>query len=172
MPDDPRIDPEDPGEHDPDGLGLAGQIARAYRGRPVRRRRLPGQRPQPRSEERRETGEPAPVGGALDRLISDYGWSEALAVNRLLGGWSQLVGPDIAENTQVLGYEDGVVVVQAATTAWATQLRLLAPTIVAKLNDRLGDGKVLRIDIRNPSGPSWKKGPRSAPGRGPRDTYG
>ncbi|MDP4886606.1 MAG: DUF721 domain-containing protein, partial [Aquiluna sp.] len=23
-----------------------------------------------------------------------------------------------------------------------------------------------------PSAPSWKKGPRSVPGRGPRDTYG
>lgn len=159
-------------DHDPDGLELAGQIARAYRGRPVRRRRPSGKPGPRRRESGRDSDEPALVGGALDRLISDYGWSEQLAVNRLLGGWAQLVGPDIAENTEVLGYSDGVVVVQAASTAWATQLRLLAPTIVAKLNDQLGDGKVVRIDIRNPSAPTWKKGPRSAPGRGPRDTYG
>lgn len=164
-----RSNPED--DHDADGLGLAGQIARAYRGRPIRRRGT-SRRPRRSSESPRDSAEPAPVSGALDRLIADYGWSEQLAVNRLLGGWSQLVGPDIAENTEVLGYTDGVVMVQAASTAWATQLRLLAPTIVAKLNEQLGDGNVVRIDIRNPSGPSWKKGPRSAPGRGPRDTYG
>ena len=30
----------------------------------------------------------------------------------------------------------------------------------------------LLIEVLGPHGPSWKKGPRSAGGRGPRDTYG
>lgn len=166
-------DTPDRDEHDPDGLGLAGQIARAYRGRPLRRAAKQSRRQRPQARPDARSGDdPAPVAGALDRLISDYGWTEQMAVSRVLVGWPQLVGPDIAQNTDVLGYVDGVVSVQASSTAWATQLRLLAPTIVAKLNAQLGDGTVIRIDIRNPSAPSWKKGPRSAPGRGPRDTYG
>jgi predicted nucleic acid-binding Zn ribbon protein len=50
---------------------------------------------------------------------------------------------------------------------------MLAPRIVAKLNEALGDGTVTRIEVRGPQAPSWKNGPRSIRGaRGPRDTYG
>ena len=34
------------------------------------------------------------------------------------------------------------------------------------------EGRVTVFDVRGPQGPSWKKGPRSVRGRGPRDTYG
>ena len=71
------------------------------------------------------------------------------------------------------GDEGGHVVVQTDSTAWATQMRLLAATVVRRLNEELGDGTVARIDVRGPVAPSWKKGRRSVrDGRGPRDTYG
>ncbi|MGB4918016.1 MAG: DUF721 domain-containing protein, partial [Propionicimonas sp.] len=37
---------------------------------------------------------------------------------------------------------------------------------------QLGQGTVERVVVVGPSAPSWKKGKRSVPGRGPRDTYG
>ncbi|MFZ1282737.1 MAG: DUF721 domain-containing protein, partial [Propionicimonas sp.] len=46
------------------------------------------------------------------------------------------------------------------------------PQLVARLNDQLGQGTVERVVVVGPSAPSWKKGKRSVPGRGPRDTYG
>ena len=68
---------------------------------------------------------------------------------------------------------DGRLVVRTDSTAWATQLRLLAPTIVRRLNEELGHGTVTVIDVQGPHLPTWKKGPRSVrDGRGPRDTYG
>ncbi|MGH3504639.1 MAG: DUF721 domain-containing protein, partial [Nocardioidaceae bacterium] len=70
-------------------------------------------------------------------------------------------------------YRDGYLSVRTDSTSWATQLRLLAPTLVARLNAELGHGTVLRIDIVGPATPSWRKGRRSVRGgRGPRDTYG
>ena len=63
--------------------------------------------------------------------------------------------------------------VRTDSTAWATQLRLLAPTVVRRLNEELGAGTVTALDVQGPLGPSWKKGRRSTrDGRGPRDTYG
>ena len=63
--------------------------------------------------------------------------------------------------------------VRTDSTAWATQLRLLAPTVVRRLNEELGHGTVALIEVAGPHLPSWKKGPRSVrDGRGPRDTYG
>jgi predicted nucleic acid-binding Zn ribbon protein len=67
---------------------------------------------------------------------------------------------------------DGELVLQAESTAWATQLRLLAPTVVKRINQELGDGSVRRIRAQGPAGPSWRFGSRHVPGRGPRDTYG
>ena len=59
------------------------------------------------------------------------------------------------------------------STAWATQLRLLSPSLVKRLNEDLGHGTVLVIEVLGPHLPSWKKGRRSTrDGRGPRDTYG
>jgi predicted nucleic acid-binding Zn ribbon protein len=52
-------------------------------------------------------------------------------------------------------------------------MRLLAPNVVRRLNEELGDGTVTVIDVQGPRGPSWKRGLRSVrDGRGPRDTYG
>jgi predicted nucleic acid-binding Zn ribbon protein len=49
----------------------------------------------------------------------------------------------------------------------------MAPQLVAKLNEALGDGTVTRVTVLGPQGPSWKKGRLSVrDGRGPRDTYG
>ncbi len=66
-----------------------------------------------------------------------------------------------------------VAVTVAAAAAEQLEMRLLAPTVVRRLNEELGDGTVTVIDVKGPTGPSWRKGPRSVRGgRGPRDTYG
>lgn len=90
----------------------------------------------------------------------------------MFSDWAGIVGADIAKHSQVVGYADAVVHVQTTSTAWAKELRLLAPRIVARLNEAMGDGSVVRIDVRGPEAPSWKSGPWSVKGRGPRDTYG
>jgi len=61
----------------------------------------------------------------------------------------------------------------ADSTAWATQLRLLAATLVRKLNAELGDNTVRRVKVKGPTGPPGQPGGlRVRGGRGPRDTYG
>ncbi|MGA8987084.1 DUF721 domain-containing protein [Aeromicrobium sp.] len=156
-----------------DGLGLARDIANSYRGKasavpPSGKRRV---RPAKPSRDKRD--EPSPLSDLLGQVVSEQGWEGKLSDQRIFTDWTALVGPEVAQHAQVEAYEDGEVHVRAASTAWATQLKMLAPRIVAKLNEQLGDGTVLRIIVRGPQAPSWKKGPRSIRGaRGPRDTYG
>ena len=50
--------------------------------------------------------------------------------------------------------------------------RLLLSTVLARIEEQVGEGVVTEIVVQGPAGPSWKKGPLSAGGRGPRDTYG
>jgi predicted nucleic acid-binding Zn ribbon protein len=117
--------------------------------------------------------DPQLFGEAIAGLITERGWEIPAAVGDAMDRWPEIVGTDIAAHAEPRAYEDGVLTVQASSTAWATQLRLLAPDIVRRLNTELGHGSVTRIEVRAPKGPSWRKGRlRVQDGRGPRDTYG
>ena len=116
--------------------------------------------------------DPQPLAAALDRVIAERGWETDKAGGDVLGRWPAIVGDEIAAHATPLSFDDGALVLRAETTAWATQLRLLAPQLLARLADELGAGVVRSVTVRGPSGPSWKRGPLSVRGRGPRDTYG
>jgi predicted nucleic acid-binding Zn ribbon protein len=90
----------------------------------------------------------------------------------VFGRWATLVGDDVAAHCTPQTLTEGELLVVAESTAWATQLRLLAPQILAKLRASVGGDVVTRLRVVGPTAPSWKKGPRTVRGRGPRDTYG
>ena len=71
---------------------------------------------------------------------------------------------------QVLG--DNMLAVIADSTAWATQVRLLAPMLVRRLNEEVGDGSVRRVKVRGPQPPRQRGGWRVPGSKGPGDTYG
>lgn len=159
------------GPADDDALRLAREIADAYRaGTPApaarRRRRRPAKPTRP------DRDDALAVGDVLGDLVSDQGWNDRLSAARVFGDWAGIVGPEVAQHCEVDHFTDGVLHLRATSTAWAKELRLLAPRLVARLNAELGQGQVIRIDVRGPEAPSWRKGPRSVKGRGPRDTYG
>lgn len=163
-------DPDDSPDGD-DSLRLAREIADAYRAgtpapAPRRRRRRPDQPARPGREDA------LAVGDVLGDLVSDQGWNDRLSAARVFGDWAGIVGPEVAQHCEVDHFTDGVLHLRATSTAWAKELRLLAPRLVARLNTELGQGQVIRIEVRGPEAPSWRKGPRSVKGRGPRDTYG
>ena len=131
-------------DHDPSGIELARLIARsAQGGAPAPKPRRPSTPAKP--AKKRQPGDPQALGEALDDLIADSGWSTEVNLHHLLGRWPDLVGPANAEHANPEGFEQKVLHVRADSTAWATNLRLLAPSIVARLNEQLGEGTVLRI---------------------------
>ncbi|GAB2678315.1 DciA family protein [Thalassiella azotivora] len=142
--------------------------------------RRPGPAPRPRRRVAgRRTGagpdgrDPQPFASVVERLVAERGWTTPVAVGGVIGRWEQVVGDEVAAHCTPDSFEDGVLVVRTDSTAWATQMRLLAPTVLRRLAEELGQGVVKRLVVRGPSGPSWRRGPRSAyGGRGPRDTYG
>jgi predicted nucleic acid-binding Zn ribbon protein len=167
--------------HDPSGLALARSVAQslgaASRNRPRRSTRLRGQRtvgPGPQvSGAHPDDRDPQRLGAAVERLVESKGWATEVDLRGLLARWSSLVGSANAAHSHPEAFADTVLTVRTDSTAWATQLRLLAPQLVALLNEALGDGTVTRVQVRGPDGPSWKKGRLSVrDGRGPRDTYG
>lgn len=116
--------------------------------------------------------DPQLVATSVDDLVSERGWSEAIAVGGVEGRWQQIVGADVAAHCVPEEFEAGRLTVRTDSTAWATQVRMLAPTLLTRLNDDLGAGTVTHLQVLGPQGPSWKKGRLRVKGRGPRDTYG
>ncbi|PPK93856.1 uncharacterized protein DUF721 [Kineococcus xinjiangensis] len=117
--------------------------------------------------------DPQPLKSLVDRLVGERGWREPVSVGGVFGRWDAVVGSEVAQHCRPETFDEGKLTVRAESTAWATQVRLLVPDVLRRLDEELGSGVVTAVVVRGPQGPSWRKGGRSAPGaRGPRDTYG
>ncbi|MFJ3226232.1 DUF721 domain-containing protein [Streptomyces sp. NPDC086783] len=128
-----------------------------------------------RSGARADGRDPMALGAAINRLLTERGWEAPAAVGGVMGRWPQIVGDDLAKHCVPQKYDEDerVLTVQCDSTAWATQLRLLAPQLIARLNEDLGHGTVRVIKVLGPGGPARRFGPLRAPGStGPGDTYG
>ncbi|NKY49848.1 DUF721 family protein [Nocardia vermiculata] len=116
--------------------------------------------------------DPQPLSALAGSLAKSRGWSGKVAEGTVFGRWSAVVGEDIASHADPVSLTDGVLSIQAESTAWATQLRMLQAQLLAKINAAVGQGVVTSLKISGPAAPSWRKGERHIKGRGPRDTYG
>jgi len=116
--------------------------------------------------------DPQKFGAVLERLMKARGWEKPKAEATVFGAWERVVGPDIAKHSRPVKLDAGVLTVEAESTAWATQLRLLAGTLLKNIASEVGHNVVTRLQIHGPAAPSWSRGPRRVQGRGPRDTYG
>jgi predicted nucleic acid-binding Zn ribbon protein len=169
---------------DPDELSSGGEATGPVPGMsaaqtaPARKRRGAG-RSAGGSEERPgfpvqpRRADPQPLAGAINSLLAAEGWGLAAATGSVFGRWAQIVGTDLAAHTTPESLSDGELTVTADSTAWATQVRLLAAQLVRRLNSELGDGTVRRVRVRGPVTSTRKAGEWRVRGsRGPRDTYG
>jgi predicted nucleic acid-binding Zn ribbon protein len=147
------------------------RLKAAQTSRGVRRAQQSAARDAARS--RRTDGEPVAFGAALSDVLADREWQTQTAAASVFPRWEALVGSQVAAHSQPVRLRDGELVVEAESTAWATQLRLLSRTLVTRLQEQLGADVVRKLVIRGPSSPDWRHGKwRVTGGRGPRDTYG
>ena len=78
--------------------------------------------------------------------------------------WTGIVTAPMAPPLQTL---------KVGQTATTTVSPRYPPTPAYRLvKERFPDADIVSIRFQGPDAPSWKRGPRSIPGRGPRDTYG
>ena len=123
-----------------------------------------------RGRPRRE--DPQPLASAIGGLLDTEGWQQRAAMGSVFGRWAEIVGADLAAHTRPDSFADGQLAVTADSTAWATQVRLLATVLVKRLNTELGDGSVRRVKVRGPAPPRQRGGWRVPGSKGPGDTYG
>jgi predicted nucleic acid-binding Zn ribbon protein len=174
----PGGQPEGPAQ--PSGVDLARVALRAAkeaaraRGDAVQQRKQ-ARRGGLRSGARADGRDPMALGPAISRLLAERGWEAPAAVGGVMGRWPQLVGDAIALHCTPEKFDEEAreLAVRCDSTAWATEIRLRAPQLLARLNEDLGQGTVRLIKVNGPGGPARRYGPLRAPGStGPGDTYG
>lgn len=166
------------------GLTPPAEVARAALNRAAAAARARGVRPGapgrprqvrtsgPTSGAHADGRDPALLGDTLARLAAERGWSAELSVGGVVGRWREVVGDQVADHCTPETFEDGRLVIRTDSTTWATNLRLLVPELLGRLEVELGSGVVREVTVLGPAGPGWGRGGRRVPGRGPRDTYG
>ncbi|HWM16318.1 MAG TPA: DciA family protein [Microbacterium sp.] len=116
--------------------------------------------------------DPKGVADVLSDLTRTAGWDSHLAREDVVRTWAEVAGEDTARHTRPVAFTEGTLTVQADSTAWAKQLQLMRAQILSEIVQRFPAAGVDGVRFIGPDVPSWKWGPRTAPGRGPRDTYG
>jgi predicted nucleic acid-binding Zn ribbon protein len=116
--------------------------------------------------------DPITASSTIDSLMEDFRWQSQMEEAELFVRWPEIVGELNAKNTQPENLANGKLTVRCKSTAWATELRLMQTQILEKISSSFPELEIRSISFLGPDAPSWKKGQRSVPGRGPRDTYG
>jgi predicted nucleic acid-binding Zn ribbon protein len=134
-----------------------------------RRRSTPGY-----SGSRPDARDPQGLEAVMRRVLGDLGWTEGMNSGRVLEEWDEIVGPSVAEHCTPVSLDEGVLVVSASSSAWATQMRMLTPRLISTIEEHVGAHVVSELRVTGPAAAerSWKRGRRTVTWRGPRDTYG
>jgi predicted nucleic acid-binding Zn ribbon protein len=98
---------------------------------------------------------PTLLSEALTSYLKTSGFAKRLQQAGIIEAWADLVGPQIAAVTAPESVTpDGILRVRVATAAWANELSLMTPRILARLNaGRSGRVKEIR----------WVPGPLDRP---------
>ncbi|WP_169791095.1 DciA family protein, partial [Streptomyces katrae] len=83
---------------------------------------------------------------ALREVLQERGWAGPAQAD-LLARWPEIMGPDLALRLPVVHFEAGQLVLQPDSRAWETQARLLAPLLMQRLNQELGENSVRFVRV-------------------------
>lgn len=107
----------------------------------------------------------------LTHASQDFGWKREMEQAKIVSEWAEFIGETTAEHTKIVEISEGTITIQCDSTAWATELRRLRSEILTRIVQNYAKAHISELKFLSPGAPSWKHGPRSVPGRGPRDTY-
>ena len=96
--------------------------------------------------------EPISLGSVIDGLMAEQVFSRGMPVASLASRWTDVVGERLAEQTQPLALEAGVLTVGAVNGAWASQVRFMSDEVKGRANQTLGGEpiRLVTVIVRNP----------------------
>jgi predicted nucleic acid-binding Zn ribbon protein len=94
----------------------------------------------------RKKQRPKKLGDVMGEVLSTSGISDRIAQASIIPDWPALVGPQIAKVTEPLSItRQGTLFVAVTTNAWMTELSLMEPALLRRLNERAGRLEIKKI---------------------------
>lgn len=93
--------------------------------------------------------DPVLVSDSVTGLINERGWQRNSAAGAVIGRWSEIVGAAIADHVTPVEFDErnATLRVVADSSTWATQVQLLVPDLLKRMDAEVGAGMVKSIDI-------------------------
>jgi predicted nucleic acid-binding Zn ribbon protein len=89
---------------------------------------------------------PRKLGDVMTEVLKLSGIADRVAQATVIPDWRSLVGPQIARVTQPLSVTpQGTLFVAVTTNAWMTELSLMEPDLLRRLNQRTGRLSIKKI---------------------------
>ena len=89
---------------------------------------------------------PLRIADVMKDVLSRSGVADRIAQATVIPEWNSLVGPQIARVTQPLSVTpQGILFVAVTTNAWMTELSLMEPELLRRLNQKTGRFPIKRI---------------------------
>ena len=91
---------------------------------------------------------PPPLADLVGRMSKRRGWQARLKGARVHTAWAEIAGEELARHVEPVRLAGGVLVVRVSSPAWATQVSYLAPQLLARANEVLGEGEVRTVTVQ------------------------
>ena len=89
---------------------------------------------------------PRKLGDVVSDVLKETGIADRISQAKVIPEWPQLVGPQISRVTEPLSVtRQGTLFVAVTTNAWMTELSLMEPELLRRLNERTGRLQIKRI---------------------------
>lgn len=92
--------------------------------------------------------EPRPLASSLDEVARAIGAPPAEALSVVFSRWEELVGAAVAAHSRPVSLVRSTLVVSVDHPAWATQMKYLGSTLLARITETLGHEVASRLEVR------------------------
>lgn len=94
----------------------------------------------------RKKRRPKKLGDVMNEVLSRAGIADRIAQAKVIPEWRELVGSQIANVTEPLSVTpQGTLFVAVKTNGWMTELSLMEPELLRRLNERTGRLQIKKI---------------------------
>jgi predicted nucleic acid-binding Zn ribbon protein len=89
---------------------------------------------------------PKKLGDVMGDLLKKSGVGDRITQASVIPDWKSLVGPQIAKVTEPMSITpQGTLFVAVTTNAWMTELSLMEPVLLRRINERTGKLSIKKI---------------------------
>ena len=92
------------------------------------------------------------ISSVIGEVFAQFGWEHYDDFGKVLGAWNEAVGEQVAINCAPEGLHNNLLICLTRNAIWKNELIYLKPTLMARLNEVLGEPLIFDIDFKVSSG--------------------